>query len=134
MKNFKSFMKITSKKQFLSILNTFIPFCKKELGLKDSPEIVFMDKKQSKYHNTFGFYKNKKIHINISDRHPIDILRTVAHELVHYSQHKNKKVLDGSTGSKTENEANAKAGIILRKFNTKYPELFKMKSLKENEC
>jgi Zn-dependent peptidase ImmA (M78 family) len=47
-----------------------------------------------------------------------DILRTLAHELVHRKQHEDGRINyeSGETGSEIENEANAQAGILLRNF------------------
>jgi len=57
-------------------------------------------------------------------RHPIDVLRTLAHELVHHKQREAGQELNGEDGSNTENEANAKAGELMRKFRTLRPEIF----------
>ncbi len=47
-----------------------------------------------------------------------DILRTLAHELIHRKQDEDGRLdpNSGETGSEIENEANAQAGILLRKF------------------
>jgi hypothetical protein len=47
-----------------------------------------------------------------------DILRTLAHELVHRKQDEDGRldITSGETGSEIENEANAQAGILLRNF------------------
>jgi len=86
---------------------------------------------------TFGMYdpNNNKINLAIADRHPIDILRTLAHELVHFAQDRKDELHDtsGETGSDHENEANALAGIIMRIFNKQNPDLIKSKPLSLNE-
>ena len=82
---------------------------------------------------TFGMYNpnNGEINLSLADRHPTDILRTLAHELVHFAQDQRKELHDdsGQTGSNHENEANAIAGIIMRMFSKKNPELIKSKPL-----
>jgi Zn-dependent peptidase ImmA (M78 family) len=47
-----------------------------------------------------------------------DILRTLAHELVHRKQEEDGRldINSGKTGSPIEDEANAMAGILLRNF------------------
>ena len=60
----------------------------------------------------------------IKGRHLVDISRTLAHELVHWKQRIEGQELDGSDGSETENQANAIAGIIMRRFGQRYPEYF----------
>jgi Zn-dependent peptidase ImmA (M78 family) len=47
-----------------------------------------------------------------------DILRTLAHELVHRKQEEDGRldINSGKTGSPIEDEANAMAGVLLRNF------------------
>jgi hypothetical protein len=56
----------------------------------------------------------------------MDVLRTVAHELTHKHQHERESVPSdaGETGSPYENEANARAGILMRDYGRLHPELF----------
>jgi hypothetical protein len=58
-----------------------------------------------------------------------DILRTLAHELVHHMQNGKGELNSdsGEDGSPTENEANATAGLIMRKFGRENPEIFESK-------
>jgi len=61
-------------------------------------------------------------------------LRTVAHELVHCSQNQQHGQLPddaGETGSRWENDANARAGIIMRDWANSHPEHFAYDSLEE---
>ena len=51
-------------------------------------------------------------------------MRTLAHELVHLAQDEQNQDIDGSDGSKHENQANAVAGVIMRKWADKDPSLF----------
>ena len=87
---------------------------------------------------TFGMYNpnNGEINLSLADRHPTDILRTLAHELVHFAQDQRKELHNdsGETGSDHENEANAIAGIIMRMFSKQNPELIKSKPLKLAEA
>jgi Zn-dependent peptidase ImmA (M78 family) len=77
---------------------------------------------------TFGRYVQEEnvIYLGIADRHPVDILRTLAHELVHAKQDMEGKLYNGAgeTGSPIENEAHMIAGIIMRHFNKKFPKFF----------
>jgi hypothetical protein len=68
--------------------------------------------------------ENEVIVVTVKDRHQMDIMRTLAHELVHRKQKEFKQDLDGSTGSDDENEANAMAGVLLRQWGKKNPEQF----------
>ena len=79
---------------------------------------------------TFGQTSAKnRIVVNIENRQPLDALRTLAHELVHYHQHITGVKGSGETGSSTENEANVRSGIIMRNFDSAHPEVFKMPPL-----
>jgi hypothetical protein len=69
--------------------------------------------------------------VALANRHPVDILRTVAHELVHFKQNMNGELNpdSGETGSPHENQAHELAGVIMRHFNKRYPEYLKSKPL-----
>jgi len=115
----------TTKYQFESILKKFLVFLKREIKFYyDVPIILVDDVDFCKNNKTFGLMYPDKIVISVVNRHPIDILRTVAHEYIHHKQQSEGKKLNGNAGSTTENEANAKAGEILRKYGNLHPELF----------
>ncbi len=115
----------TTRTQFESILSNFLRFLKKHLRFDhDIPIILVDDLDFCKNNKTFGLMYPDKIVISIVNRHPIDILRTVAHEYIHHKQQSEGKKLNGNAGSISENEANAKAGEVLRKYGNLHPELF----------
>lgn len=103
------------------------PWVQKELGLKDLPNIVLQNSLDD---TTFGKYvpEKKTLFLATANRHPVDVLRTMAHELTHYKQdlEGRTKPDSGETGSAEENEANSVAGIIMRHFNQEHPEFLKM--------
>ena len=106
----------------------FLPVAMKTLHLKNLPKIK-LEKHVAKHDQpTFARYVNDEytIHLGIDNRHPLDILRTLAHELVHYKQHQTQQMDNhsGDTGSSEENTANAEAGIIMRDFDKKHPGYF----------
>lgn len=110
-----------------NILGKFLPIAVETLNLPGVPKITL--EKHLTAHDgqaTFGRYinDNKSIELAILDRHPVDILRTLAHELVHFKQDLDGELNSdsGRTGSPEENQAHMKAGIIMRVFNKKYPE------------
>lgn len=120
-------LEITNKE----LTKQFVKFAAKELGLKEMPKkISFVDEKFAVHNKTFGTYEpaTGRIVICYGGRHPMDTLRTLAHELVHHKQREEGKELDGSDGSDVENEANAKAGELMRKFKTMFPESFEISS------
>lgn len=120
--------------QFESILKRFTVFLKQQLRLTyDIPIILMDDADFAKKVEAFGEISSKNIiHISIINRHPMDILRTVAHEYVHYKQHIEKGVHHRSShaGSVTENQANAKAGELMRKYGNLHPELFDLMQIR----
>ena len=123
-----------TRTQFDSVLTKFLSFLKKELHLTYDVPIILVDNIEfAKDVAAFGEISNKNvIHISIINRHPMDILRTVAHEYVHYKQHMERGHLYKSShaGSVTENQANAKAGELLRKYGAVHPELFDLMPIK----
>ena len=77
---------------------------------------------------SFGGYipSKKEIYIVIANRNLADILRTLAHELVHWKQDLEGRLNEnsGQTGSDEENEANSIAGIVLRNYGKKNPIIY----------
>ena len=125
------------------ILRDFIRFCVAELKIKRMPVIKLRkDPQWPIVHTTFGRYTNDKNLLEVAwgNRHIMDVLRTVAHELTHRHQHERDGskmgATAGETGSPWENEANARAGIIMRDYARMHPEYFAVgqaKDLKEEE-
>jgi hypothetical protein len=107
----------------------FIAHVIDRLGIDPVPEIVLhSDPDWSKQNHSFGRYNadTHALEVNLADRHVMDILRTVAHELVHCRQNQSKPLPDhaGRTGSAWENDANARAGVIMRDYAESNPEKF----------
>jgi hypothetical protein len=75
--------------------------------------------------SALGYFdpETQNIVVTVKDRHQMDIMRTLAHELVHRKQNEARE-LNGETGSPDENEANALAGVLLRWWGRKNPEQF----------
>jgi hypothetical protein len=119
--------------QFLQALQDFLPIAMQELGLKSLPKIKLEKIVPDDEQPTFGRmdYDVKTITIGLANRHVIDILRTLAHELVHWKQLTLNQLGDmsGETGSPEENQANEVAGVIMRHFNKKFPQYFHTKPL-----
>lgn len=128
-------MKAEEMREFSEHMRKFLKLCVHMLELDDLPHIVWITSPKIEDRTTFGTFSPRDMTIQVSllERHPLDIMRTMAHELTHYKQQVdgNLTAISGRTGSKQENEANATAGIIMRKFNQLHPECFSMKSLHE---
>ena len=118
----------TDTNDLLEMLKRFLPIVQEHLQLKSFPKIKPVIKLDHGAHPSFGMYVNETntIEIAIANRHPVDILRTLAHELVHCKQREDNRLKpdSGETGSEEENEANARAGIIMRDFDDANPEVF----------
>ena len=114
---------------FIQALRDFLPVALKVLNLKQIPKIILKKELHDTNVPTFGRFTNdeKVVYCVINNRHPNDILRTLAHELAHYGQGEEHELSSGSwhTGSPVENDAHVKAGIIMRHFNTEYPKYLK---------
>lgn len=114
--------------EFREILRDFFPLAKKIIGLDSVPTIKFVKRVADKQQPTFGKFINDQgvIYLGIENRHPLDILRTLAHELVHYKQGVEHQLdaTSGHTGSPAENQAHEVAGIVMRHFNKTYPKYF----------
>jgi Zn-dependent peptidase ImmA (M78 family) len=77
---------------------------------------------------SFGYFSpnDNKIWVYCANRNMADILRTLAHELVHRKQDEDGRINyeSGKTGSEIENEANAMAGVLLRDFGKQHEEIY----------
>lgn len=108
-----------------TMVTHLIKMCKQELELQEIPKIELISNKAAVGGGaSFGEFTDNGIQVITANRHPVDVMRTIAHELVHYKQRLDGQQMDGSDGSKIENEANAIAGIIMRRFGKTYPECF----------
>ena len=79
---------------------------------------------------TTAAYGGNTVHIYAKDRALVDILRSIAHEMAHMKQDAEKKLQpqthekDNAAGSPIEDEANSKAGVMIRKFGEMHPEIY----------
>ena len=125
------------KNDLMSAFEKFFPMAMKVLDINRLPKIKLEKYLDHLDQPSFGRFENETmtIYLGLADRHPIDILRTLAHELVHFKQLLNGQLNkdSGKTGSPDENEAHVKAGIIMRLFDKKYPEFFKSSNIDLNE-
>ena len=116
------------------IVKDFVKFASERLGLTKPPKIkLIRDPKAASVRRSFGGYMPGmfSIEINTGNRHIMDVLRTLAHEMVHYKQDLNNELKpdSGKDGSPQENEANAKAAVIMRLWGKMNPELFQHAAL-----
>lgn len=102
-------------------LNDFVKFVKKELELKDVPTISIQNGRgKLKTTANYDYTKeNKIIKVNAKNRMLVDVMRSLAHELVHHKQWEQGrlKVRPPDIGGEIEDEANAKAGQLIKMFS-----------------
>ena len=112
-----------------TVVQDFIQDTAHRLGIERMPRIeLHSDSDWSKNERSFGMYEPEDhvLHVNLANRHLMDILRTTAHELAHCRQHEISPLPDhaGETGSQWENQAHATAGVIMRDYAEAHPDLF----------
>ena len=104
-------------------LNEFVKFIKKELGLKNVPTISIQNHRNGlKTTANYDYTKeNKIIKVCSKNRALVDIMRSIAHELVHHKQFEQGRldVKPPDIGGEIEDEANAKAGQFIKMFAIK---------------
>lgn len=110
-----------SKKDTLKkSIAAFVLFATKELGITNRPRMFIIPPTPDM--TSLGSYEpeENKLVVVVQGRLLADILRTIAHELVHVKQQQDGRItnpeIDGATGSDIENEANALAGVLMRNY------------------
>jgi hypothetical protein len=129
--------KINENIDSTDLILTFADQIAHDLGIINKPKlIIHRDTDWTKNTGSFGRYDpdDNILHIATSNRHILDIIRTLSHELVHCAQkHRGDLPPDaGKTGSRHEDEANALAGRIMRHLADERPELFKKVTLESS--
>ena len=114
------------------IVADFVNYCAKQLNLSKIPKLsLISDPMFSHTNKTFGQYAPDIDHtmVNINNRNLVDVLRTIAHELVHAAQ--DQGTIDathntGLPGKDIENVANAVGGKLVRDYTQSHGEYFRM--------
>jgi len=116
------------------IVKDFVSFVVDGIGIsKPHPKITLdNDPNFGSKNRSFGHFNvgSDEIVVAAANRNLADTLRTLAHELVHYKQKQDGKLeitdadKSGADGSDIENEANAVAGVILRKYGKLNPNIY----------
>ena len=117
-----------------SLFEKFMAYACNELQIQNPPtfEVRY---EYGEDQPSFGAYVPSKHHISVnpSNRNIVDVLRTLAHELVHAKQNE-MGILQpdsGETGSEHENDANAIAGILMRDYGKQNPNIYNIGMLNE---
>jgi hypothetical protein len=101
----------------------FIEYATKRLKLNEKPNVVLLkDNELGGEQPSLGGYSplTGEIFVVTDGRLTADILRTIAHEMIHRKQDELKLIRSeddaGKTGSPIENQANSLAGVLLRDY------------------
>ena len=111
-----------------SIVDDFIEFGKNELSLGDGFNVRLTDDNDEL--ETLASYNMSDNEITVlqKNRAVPDIIRSIAHEMVHHKQNELGDLRgnpeEGEDGSPWEDQANAKAGELVRMFGREYPEIY----------
>lgn len=102
-------------------LNEFVKFVKEQLKLKTVPTISIQNHRNGlKTTANYDYTKeNKIVKVCMKNRALVDVMRSIAHELVHHKQFEQGRleVKPPDIGGEIEDEANAKAGQFIKMFS-----------------
>ena len=109
-------------------IKEFIKFVKGDLDLKSTPSVILQNgRKNLKTTANYDYTKSDKvIRVNVKNRMVVDVMRSIAHELVHHKQYEQGRleVKPPDIGGEIEDEANAKAGQYIKMFAQKDPTIY----------
>lgn len=101
-------------------LTDFAKFVKKELDIKTMPTIAILSSRDGlKTTANYDHAKeNKIIKVCAKNRALVDVMRSLAHELVHHKQFEQGRLKKQppDIGGEIEDEANAKAGQFIKMY------------------
>lgn len=130
-----------TRKEFSNHLNSFIDFCCDKLSITEKPILKFKEPTDQGEQPSFAAYSpsSREVYVMSKNRHPMDIFRSVAHELVHHKQNEDGRIgkdvkKEGATGSDIENEANSRAGELMRWYGKANPQCFSMSYVTEQKA
>ena len=109
------------EKQKINIICDFIGFCAKELGISNKPFCIYIEsqRENSPIVTTAAYSPSeKKCYIYGKNRATADVCRSIAHEMTHMMQDYTGNLvgLIKDVGGFHEDQANAKAGEIIKKY------------------
>tara|TARA_Y100000034_G_scaffold136763_1_gene215534 strand:+ start:4072 stop:4572 length:501 start_codon:yes stop_codon:yes gene_type:complete len=113
-----------------SLIEDFCMFCKKNLNIKQPINIEIVENRENAGIKTTAFYNpdNHIIKVYGKNRAVVDVCRSIAHEMTHMAQ-----MIEGrikfpvqDTGGQIEDEANARAGELIKLFAKSRPKRSKI--------
>ena len=112
------------------VINQLVAFAREYLGLSSDDIHIEISYDPKEAAQMFSFGKQTPstgiIRVVAANRNLADVLRTLAHEMVHRKQQVDGRlhIGAGDDGTEIENEANAEAAIIMRRFGKANPIIF----------
>ena len=115
-------------------IDDFVDFVRKELGIENEVDVILQNNKDGikttavyKYQDE-GDEDFEQSHIKVFalGRALVDVLRSIAHELVHHKQNEDGELKGkiSNVGGHIEDEANALAGEMIKKYGIDHPEIY----------
>tara|TARA_Y100000310_G_scaffold344114_1_gene455198 strand:+ start:7615 stop:8043 length:429 start_codon:yes stop_codon:yes gene_type:complete len=116
-------LNLTPEKVFL--LGDFINFCSNWLPIDEQFKVYVVDDRDHHGISTTAAYHRGDNIVKVygKNRAVVDVLRSVAHELVHMMQDENDMLVGQiqDAGGPIEDEANAKAGEVIKRYAKSHP-------------
>jgi hypothetical protein len=110
------------------VVGDFVNYVSDYLSItKPKIKLINQEGYTQEYHSFGGYIPSEeKIMVVVHNRNMADILRTIAHEMVHHMQNLDDRLTpkSGEDGSPDENEANSLAGVIMRQFGRENPHIY----------
>lgn len=121
----------TKEKELFEI---FLEFVQDHLGIENIPNLHILNKRHQGM--TYGAFNpnDNSVMVYGRNRGLADIMRTTAHELVHFKQKLENRIPKNlqSRDHKLESEANTIAGDIVYMFGLQHPEIYDLGDAEEN--
>lgn len=111
----------------LNNLKEFILFCCKEGEINEPTTVYLRGTRDGKLKTTASYNPNNhEINIYCKGRHIVDVMRSLAHELMHMKQMIENRLYEnsGDDGSSEENEAHSFSGLMIRKYGKLKPKIY----------
>src|SRR6056300_2010579 len=115
-------------------IDDFVDFVKKELGIKNEVDVQLQNNKDGikttavyKYQDEGDEdFEQSKIRVFALRRALVDVLRSIAHEMVHHLQNEEGELKGkhSNVGGPIEDEANAVAGEMIKAYGLEHPEIY----------
>jgi Zn-dependent peptidase ImmA (M78 family) len=107
----------------------FVQFVVKTIEIENTPRVKIINGRKNGIKTTalYDYTQEKKvIKVNGKNRALVDIMRSIAHELVHHKQFEEGRLIGKiqDVGGEIEDQANAVAGQLIKLFGRKDPTIF----------